>query len=228
MNKLYNQIKNKFFEEGFVATNTGALSPKELAEIAESFGDCMVAGPKLTTGVHTLEDRRIQRIAFDGLFGGIEVDWHCDASHHPGKFDGAMLYNQQDGYLSDTGFVYGVDIYNSFTKSEIDNLREVVCLYAPSTAHLVTHHRMERPLVTTHPLTKKESIYYSPATFQGSNVPFDTDDMYRRLDEFSFNHIWQPNDLIFWDNLQVMHRRWAYEGSRIMYRIQFEYLRCSP
>ena len=34
---------------------------------------------------------------------------------------------------------------------------------------------------------------------------------------------WGDNDMIIYDNLRVMHKRDAFEGERILWRIQFNY-----
>ena len=74
------------------------------------------------------------------------------------------------------------------------------------------------PLVNTHPETGKKALYLDPATTAGiEGMP--EDEGLSLLQElathaaspaFVYRHVWQPGDIIMWDNGFLLHRRDAF------------------
>lgn len=85
-----------------------------------------------------------------------------------------------------------------------------------------------RPMIAVHPVTGRKSLYLSPATYVGSEPTIsDSDymDLVRHCDQekYIYTHRWQPNDVVLFDNLSTMHRRGGFDGTRILWRMQFNY-----
>jgi hypothetical protein len=85
-----------------------------------------------------------------------------------------------------------------------------------------------RPIAPIHPVTGKRSLYLAPATYVGSN-PEITEEEYSNLlvhceqSKYIYSHKWQSNDILVFDNLSTMHRRSAFKGDRVLWRMQFNY-----
>lgn len=78
----------------------------------------------------------------------------------------------------------------------------------------VTH-----PVVRTHPETGRKALYVNPG-FTVRLVGLPGDEGAALLDEllvhasrpeFQFRHVWQPHDLVFWDNRCTMHHATTYD-----------------
>jgi alpha-ketoglutarate-dependent taurine dioxygenase len=85
-----------------------------------------------------------------------------------------------------------------------------------------------RPMVSHHPVSGDSSLYLGPATYVGSD-PLLPQGFYERIlvhcEQYKYQqiHTWQPDDIILFDNLITMHRRGPYSGTRILWRMQFNY-----
>jgi taurine dioxygenase len=96
---------------------------------------------------------------------------------------------------------------------------------APDAASPVTH-----PVVRTHPHSGRKALWVS--TFTEELLGFDDPDeaaaLRRQLldhiaqDRFCYTHVWQPHDVLFWDNRSVNHARDSWDGRylREMHRAQ--------
>jgi alpha-ketoglutarate-dependent taurine dioxygenase len=79
---------------------------------------------------------------------------------------------------------------------------------------------MSRPFVFNHPISDQRLVYCSPGTIQECNL--DLTDIIKFSEQNSYKHQWMENDLLIWDNLRMMHRRFAFSGERILWRTQFK------
>lgn len=78
----------------------------------------------------------------------------------------------------------------------------------------VTH-----PVVRTHPETGRKALYVNPGfTVRLEGLPEDEaatllDELLDQVSKpaFQFRHIWQPHDLVFWDNRCTMHHATPYD-----------------
>ena len=89
-------------------------------------------------------------------------------------------------------------------------------------------HEVIHPVVRTHPETGRKALYVNPG-FTVRLVGLPEDEGAALLDEllvqaskpeFQFRHVWQPHDLVFWDNRCTMHHATPYDTqySRHMHR----------
>jgi taurine dioxygenase len=78
----------------------------------------------------------------------------------------------------------------------------------------VTH-----PVVRTHPETGRKALYVNPGfTVRLEGLPEDEaatllDELLDQVSKpaFQFRHVWQPHDLVFWDNRCTMHHATPYD-----------------
>jgi len=78
----------------------------------------------------------------------------------------------------------------------------------------VTH-----PVVRTHPETDRKALYVNPGfTVRLEGLPEDEaatllDELLTQVSKpaFQFRHVWQPHDLVFWDNRCTMHHATPYD-----------------
>lgn len=103
--------------------------------------------------------------------------------------------------------------------------RRAIANDAPEEASPVTH-----PVVRTHPVSGRKALWVS--TFTESLIGIDDPEENRALrrqlvahikqDRFRYTHIWEPHDVLFWDNRSVNHARDSWDGRylREMHRAQ--------
>ena len=92
---------------------------------------------------------------------------------------------------------------------------------------------VEHPLIRTHPMSNKKSIYINPNRIDhisGLNE-FDGDKLLDEIYEFSFqdkykySHSYEKGDLVIWDNRCTMHKAnsdYDVSNLRIMHRVMLE------
>jgi taurine dioxygenase len=79
------------------------------------------------------------------------------------------------------------------------------------------------PIVSTHQVTKKKGLYLGSDT----SILVGMEDKLNLAKEFwqelfqivlkstpIYNHVWKPNDLVMWDNSQVMHAGIPYDSGK--------------
>lgn len=88
---------------------------------------------------------------------------------------------------------------------------------------------VEQPLVRSHPVTGRRSLFLSPHTMEGvTGMPEDEgrtllEELTRHATEerFVYRHSWRQDDVIMWDNRCTMHAVMPYDSAnhrRIMHR----------
>ena len=92
---------------------------------------------------------------------------------------------------------------------------------------------VEHPLIRTHPMSNKKSIYINPNRIDhimGFN-DIDSDKLLDEIYEFSFqdkykySHSYEKGDLVIWDNRCTMHKAnsdYDVSNLRIMHRVMLE------
>ena len=92
---------------------------------------------------------------------------------------------------------------------------------------------VEHPLIRTHPMSKKKSVYINPNRIDhilGFNE-IDSDKLLDEIYEFSFqdkyqySHTYEKGDLVIWDNRCTMHKAnsdYDVSNLRIMHRVMLE------
>jgi alpha-ketoglutarate-dependent 2,4-dichlorophenoxyacetate dioxygenase len=160
--------------------------------------------------------------------------WHSDASFRAIGAGYTLLHGRvipkKGGNTEFADMRAAYDALNDATKSEVDELicehsivysREQIGFadYAPGNEDRLRPVR--HPLVVTHPVTGRKSLYLSShiGGIVGWPVP-EARAFIRDLTEhatqrqFVYSHPWQVNDLVMWDNRTVMHRARRFDDLR--------------
>jgi alpha-ketoglutarate-dependent 2,4-dichlorophenoxyacetate dioxygenase len=160
--------------------------------------------------------------------------WHSDASFRAIGAGYTLLHGRvipkKGGNTEFADMRAAYDALDDATKSEVDELicehsivysREQIGFadYAPGNEDRLRPVR--HPLVVTHPVTGRKSLYLSShiGGIVGWPVP-EARAFIRDLTEhatqrqFVYSHPWQVNDLVMWDNRTVMHRARRFDDLR--------------
>lgn len=212
-------------KEGFVhIKNDRALTVDQFANFASTLGKPLV------TEKHVLnEDRTVQAVANTELFKDNDVEWHNDWSYGRGNYFGVTLYNKSNGNLTPTHFIdmkLALDTYDNK-----DELKDVIgYYYPPEDLHycftekqlkLLAKQNVHRPFIFEHHVTGEKVLYFSPGTLHKTSRPIDVDKLLEHCLKFAWQHEWEDNDIIVYDNIRVMHKRDAFTGERLLWRTQF-------
>jgi taurine dioxygenase len=196
----------------------------------ESFKDIIPRlGKPLTTNKHVLDDDRVvQELSENGLFGNSEVEWHNDWSYGRGNYYGTMLYNVEGGDLAETWFSDMTQTPKALSYMYNNKVGEY---YPPQNLHdacftekqlrVLEKQKVTRPCVFDHPLSGNEVLYVSPGTQQNPEVDTMPAKLWANIPMNHYAHKWKPGDLLIWDNVRMMHKRFAFQGHRMLWRTQF-------
>ena len=101
----------------------------------------------------------------------------------------------------------------------------------PLSAELRQNHPpITRPLIAQHPVTRRQALYIPLCHIESVNGMSEEEarpllaDLLDHATQpaFTYTHIWQPGDLVVWDNRCTMHASSPFEDSkyeRLMYRL---------
>jgi len=184
-------------------------------------------GKPLITDKHVLnEARTVQELSTNGLFSNGDVDWHHDWSYGRGNYFGTILYNVKNAHLSPTWFC---DMSNA-PNDLLEMYKDAVGNYYPPThlhnqcftekqLRLLEKQKVNRPFHIKHHVTDEDILYCSISTLQDNEV--DLKPIVDWIEDNSYKHEWQDNEILIWDNLKMQHKRIAFEGERLLWRTQF-------
>lgn len=218
------ELRDELLEKGLVKIKKKDLTLKEFEDISESLGK------NLVTTNHVLNEKRtVQELSNNGLFGDGDVDWHHDWSYGRGNYFGTILYNVKNAHLSPTWFCDMSKAPSSLKK----RYESVIGRYYPprhlhdtcftdKQLRLLEKQMIRRPFVISHYVTGEEILYCSFGTLQEMSVS-DTDLTPIRdwIEENKYVHEWKEDEILIWDNLKMNHRRFSFEGKRLLWRSQF-------
>ncbi|MBT3560640.1 MAG: hypothetical protein HN497_06370 [Flavobacteriaceae bacterium] len=222
---LRQPLINLVLKDGFVhIKNKRNLTIDEFANFSSFLGKPLV------TEKHILnEDRTVQAVANTELFKNSDVDWHNDWSYGRGNYFGVVLYNKSNGDICPTQFIdmkLALDRYNNK-----DDLKDIIgYYYPPEDLHycftekqlkLLAKQNIHRPFIFEHHVTGEKVLYFSPGTLHKTSRPIDVDKLLEHCLKFAWQHEWEDNDIIVYDNIRVMHKRDAFTGERLLWRTQF-------
>lgn len=184
-------------------------------------------GKPLVTDKHVLNDNRtVQELSNNGLFGDGDVDWHHDWSYGRGNYFGTILHNVKNAELSPTWFCdmsRAPDVLKHIYKDAVGEY------YPPTHLHgqcftekqlrILKKQAVTRPYIINHHVTNEEILYCSIGTLQ--NHDWVLTPLREWIEENAYKHEWEPYDILIWDNLKMNHKRVAFEGERMLWRTQF-------
>lgn len=179
-----------------------------------------------------------------GVLRDAEVVWHSDNSYREKPLSYSALYSLEvPPKGGNTGFanmylaletldpalrrkIEGRTLKHDMTYNSAGDLREGFqpvsdVRDAPGPSH---------PVIRTHPETGCNALYLGrrPNAYINGYPVDESEAILEALwahatqERFTWHHVWQPGDLLIWDNRCVMHHRDPFDGGyrRVMHRIQ--------
>jgi alpha-ketoglutarate-dependent taurine dioxygenase len=171
--------------------------------------------------------------------------WHTDSSYKPRPCVGALLHGLE---VSRTGgqtrFTNMYAVWDELperlkarvrgrkARHDFGNLARLADIRKPTAEEEAAMPPVWQPMVRTHPVTGRVSLYISPIYndriegMDGAEVPA----LIRELTEFAsqekfvYSHWWAPDDVVMWDNRCTMHQVTPHdpEERRVMHRTTIE------
>jgi alpha-ketoglutarate-dependent taurine dioxygenase len=212
------------------------LLEDELVQFSNRFGQCEtvsrrdILSPYRDEVIYFSTLRYADGRNIGGFSGGEDVDWHSDQTFRPNPATGAILYGVE--VPQDGGDVYWANQYAAYDllSDEIKQLiegRTGTYRYAKrlqimksaelkdSVAELSKMPDVFHPVVLTHPVTGRHSLYADPTTLV--SIEGMTDEQNARVlpalfeaggdPRVVYRHKIMPGDVMMWDNGCTMHRR---------------------
>jgi len=180
------------------------------------------------------DGRPLDRDSRVRLFNLGNMLWHSDSSFRPipAKYSllSARVVNPTGGNTEFADMRAAYDTLDAGTKAQIDDLIcEHSLMYSRGSLGMLDYSEEERamfrpvrqPLVRTHPVSDRKSLYLSSHAGGIVGMPMpEARILLRDLNEhatqprFVYVHTWRPWDLVMWDNRQMMHRVRRYDESQ--------------
>jgi taurine dioxygenase len=255
---LFEAINAAYLNHQMLCIRAQNLDPSSLVAFSERFG---VVEPHDNLKFTLAEQPKILVLSNDVDAAGNQVGvidagdaWHTDHSFKTHPANCTILYSlknpSQGGATDFTNMYAAYDGLSDNMKDRIANLRgrhsisklknKRVQISGAREDAVEFYKRQEKaipdvdhPLVRTHPITGRKSLYCSPR-FTVGIVDLDEDEGDALLDElishsikpeFRYSHHWRDSDVVMWDNRCVNHRAtggYEYPDIRHLYRTTVE------
>lgn len=221
------------------------LTEQEQAKFGEYFG-----GGQLSGGHNSgLEIKRgvafVGNVREGGKSIGIlpdgEMQFHSDQCYHEKPSKGTMLYAMEiPSKGGNTLFANTYAAYESLpsdVKKRLEGLQALnIYDYGLNPTQRgnvsVTAPRFVHPVVRTHPVTKRKALYVNRLmTARIEGIPAEESEKLLEIlfaqqerPEFIYEHVWEPGDLVVWDNRCALHARTTFDPSerRLLRRVTLE------
>jgi taurine dioxygenase len=168
--------------------------------------------------------------------GKFAWQWHHDKDHLP-KTEGldmntlyvVMLYGVEippegtDGQPHTTGFLDMVEAYHNLDCQHRQQLEQLSMYHlspiSPPPGEEIP--RKLHPIVSTHKVTGRKGLYLGSDTSillgleeKPEEAKQYWQDLFGAILDCTpvYAHVWQPGDIVFWDNSQVMHTGMPYDA----------------
>ncbi|MGV0107419.1 TauD/TfdA family dioxygenase [Nostoc sp. DSM 114160] len=144
-----------------------------------------------------------------------------------------MLYGIQvpegvDGQPHTTEFLDMVEAYNNLDPQHQQQLEQMSMYHSPPRFSQKPNADTDipkklHPIVSTHKVTGKKGLYLGSDTAIAVGMEDRPEEAKRFWEDLFatvldctpvYSHVWQPGDIIFWDNSQVMHRGRPYDPTK--------------
>jgi taurine dioxygenase len=235
------QITDALHEHIVVVFRDQDLSEEQQLRFTSRFGE--VGTRKRATGLHS--DGRfmlVTNVTVDGeplgSYGDGEMWFHSDGAYADIPYKYSFLYGiELPSRGGNTRFANLYSAYDALPQALKEKLAGRKMLQmggsrrrekGDPTADLSKIPHAWHPLFTTHPATKKKSLYFSrmhSVLIEGldpedSEATIDELVGYSERPEFIYEHVWRPGDLVVWDNRCSNHARTHFpdEESRLLRR----------
>lgn len=132
----------------------------------------------------------------------------------------------EDGLPHTTEFLDMIEAYNNLEPQLQQQLEQMSMYHSPPYISKDAEAEIPKklhPIVSTHKVTGKKGLYLGSDTA----IPLGMEDKPEEAKQFwqnlfqtvldctpIYSHVWQPGDILFWDNSQVMHRGTPYDPTK--------------
>jgi len=234
---LFRALYDAFLRHQVLLFNTGELSPARQVAFARHFGEVQVHVMNQYHADGFPELYRLSNLDEHGRPNGRHPDkgtlaWHTDGSWKPITGQATIIYGE---VVPDVGGeTHFCDMYGGYErldntwKARIANLRAVHNLDFSRTrrhgedpmteAQKRATPPVDHPIVRTHPETGRKCIFLGDHAEYVLGMPYDEGraliEELNQLavhDDLTYEHRWQPGQLIAWDNRCLMHRATDYD-----------------
>ncbi|MDJ0926737.1 MAG: TauD/TfdA family dioxygenase [Gammaproteobacteria bacterium] len=223
------------YEHAVLCIRDQELSPKDLAELGAGFGcliehneaDLRLPGLPGVMSLSNADDRDDRQ-----LNGG--AHWHTDLVHSAEPASFTMLHAVAvPEHGGGTLFANQVAAYQDMTDSQRELAESITIVHCYEGRRDGSMPLFEHDLVRDHPVTGRKALYGAADTGIGV-VGMPDAEARRVLDEFArhatqsqfiYRHAYRLNDLVIWDNAQLLHcaetlhRARQANERRIMHRV---------
>jgi taurine dioxygenase len=238
------QMRAALSEYGVLVIRNQKLTPSEHVAFSRLFGALEIHIKKEFTLPEAPEVFVLSNIVENGRAIGVTnfaESWHSDGSHAANPPIGALLYALEvppEG--ADTQFANMYSAYEALdtaTKARIDAL-EAIHSYQTLQSFLYPEKPlseavkratpdMRQPIVKTHPITGRRTLFLGEEIVTGVvGMPEpDGTDLVKALlahatqETFLYTHKWRIGDLLIWDNRCTMHRVLPFDQQRHRRRV---------
>ncbi len=235
-------VEDAFLEFAALVFPDQHLSEDEQIAFGERFGDIELLRPdptKKAVPISNLKEDGTpygpEEARFKTLRGN--EGWHTDSSYMPLAAKASILAAIQvpgeggETELADMRAAY--DALDAETKGKIEGLSAYHSLYQSQakngfkakTGQSYGYHTKGaplRPLVKTHPVTGRKSLFIGRHAYEIPGMPRDEgqallDDLldFAARPPRTYAHKWQPRDVMMWDNRCILHRACPYDHTEI-------------
>ena len=243
------RLNRAFVEHGVLAIRDQKLAPRQMADAVGNFGmlfqqhNTRFALPDCPE-IHYLSNQ--DRFP-DGRRYIPGEGWHTDHSNdvRPPKATAlhAVTLPSRGG---DTQFANMAAAYDGLPQQTQQRIADLMAIHVYQSSHSarklmgLSDANRERvpnavlhPLVRTHPENGRKSIYINPIRIEGI-LGLDHKEALPLLDEllehataecFQYRHVWQPGDLVIWDNRCLLHKAngdYDMAETRYLYRVMLQ------
>jgi len=179
-----------------------------------------------------------------GVLGNAEAFWHADMTYNPVPPSGSILYALEvPAAGGDTQFANLYRAYETLPEGLKAAVADKVCIHDASLTSAGTQRHgyaevkspdqavgARHPLVKTHPgtgrphlfLGRRKNAYVVGLDVAESDALLDALWAHATQPAFVWTQQWRVGDLVMWDNMATLHRRFSFDQSarRVMHRTQ--------
>ena len=247
---VFEMIKDVFFSSHFLVFKKQNLSPKQFVNFSKLFGELDIHVKNVYHHVEYPEILVLSnKKNINGKPLGFEDAgryWHSDMSYAKIPPMASILYATDiPDHGGDTYFCNMEQAYNDLDLKEKEFLKTLKAIHSYEASFQgITSANKNRgkltldqkkqlnevihPVIRTHNQTKRKSIYVNPGFTKGIENRDENEGklilskIYKHClnQKYIFNHKWEKNDLVIWDNSSVLHHATEYDKSQTRHMLR--------
>ena len=223
------QLVDAWRERALLLFKHQSLTNERLAEAARIFGEIDTTSRNDNDGMYY-----ISNVAKDGQNPHGELGFHKDHLHYPRPMRGIMLFaieTPPPGAGGDTLFSDSRLAHMPLPGALRDRISTLTIRHGERVPNVPGKQAMlvdspnaqqaDHPLVFRHPVTGDDVLFLSGRHVDrvlgldasDSSALIDELSSYIGRPEISYRHVWEPGDLVLWDNLALHHARTDFDPS---------------